>query len=151
MADDYRVPPQPWVRAALGVCDTDLMKQIVEDNRSRPSSGGSHLPNVNIVGAPRVQTPDVGPAYRPYQPPPEDTADRSGWRDAQALKSPDGVHLVDQLVAQQDLRDFEARAREQAAAMGISYGDWLKLSEQQLRDRKAQKEKAAKDRKETPK
>jgi hypothetical protein len=61
------------------------------------------------------------------------------------------VHLVDQLVAQQDLRDFEARAREQAAAMGISYGDWLKLSEQQLRDRKAQKEKAAKDRKETPK
>jgi hypothetical protein len=153
MADnDYRVPPQPWVRAAVNVCDTDLLKAIVADNRNPPSSGGSHLPNVQIVGAPRVQTPDVGPKYRAYQPPPEDTpADRSGWREQTPLRPPEGVNYVDALCDQQDLADFEARCREQAARMGISYPDWLKLMEKDLRDRRERKEKAAKDRKETPK
>jgi hypothetical protein len=49
------------------------------------------------------------------------------------------------------LLDFAARAQEQAAAMGIPYSDWLRMMEQDLRDRKARKEKADKARKETPK
>jgi hypothetical protein len=61
------------------------------------------------------------------------------------------VALVDQLVDQQDLLDFAARAQELAAASGLSYADWLKMTEQQLRDRRERKEKAAKDRKATPK
>jgi hypothetical protein len=61
------------------------------------------------------------------------------------------VALIDQLCDAADLADFEARAREQAARMGISYPDWLKLMEKDLRERRERKEKAAKDRKETPK
>jgi hypothetical protein len=54
------------------------------------------------------------------------------------------VELIDQLVDAADLADFEARAREQAARMGISYPEWLKLMEKDLRDRRERKEKAAK-------
>jgi hypothetical protein len=139
-----------YVNDLIKACPNDLMKSIVEDNRSRPSSGGSMLPKVSVVGAGRVSTPDIGPAYRPYQEPAPEPADRSGWRDTPQLKPPDGVALVDQLVDQQDLLDFAARAQEQAAAMGIPYRDWLRLMEQDLRDRRARKEKADKARKETP-
>jgi hypothetical protein len=45
------------------------------------------------------------------------------------------------LVFQQDVADLEARGRQEAAAMGISLADWVKM---QLRERQAQKEKAAK-------
>jgi hypothetical protein len=108
------------------------MRSIVEDNRGDVSTYSS-------------------PIAKPKGQPSEEPQDRSGWRDAPQLRQPDGVALVDQLVDQQDLLDFAARARELAAASGLSYGDWLRMMEQDLRDRKARKEKADKARKETPK
>jgi hypothetical protein len=153
-ADD----PFQWVKDLRRTVDTDLMKQIVEDfRRGPPSSGGSMIPGqrsastVTVVGSGKVQTPDVGPKYRPYQEPAAEPTDRSGWRDTPQLKPPEGVALVDQLVDQQDMLDFAARAQEQAAAMGIPYADRLRMMEQDLRDRRARKEKADKARKETPK
>jgi hypothetical protein len=147
---------QPWMKAAIAVAGDDVLRDIVNDNRNPPRPAA---PPSNVVpqGAGKVQTFDVGPAYRPIdpslrQPPKEEApAERSGWRDQQALKPPDGVALVDQLCDQQDLADFEARCREQAARMGISYPDWLRLMEKDLRERRERREKAAKDRKETPK
>jgi hypothetical protein len=92
---------------------------------------------VSVVGSGRVQDAGLGPKYRAYQPPPEDTpVDRSGWRDAQALKPPPGVALVDELVFQQDVADLEARGRQEAAAMGISLRDWVKLQMRERQDKK---------------
>jgi hypothetical protein len=125
------------------------MQDIVRDNR--PARVAAPSSNVTVVGSGKVQDFDVGPKYRPYKPPPteeEAPSERSGWREPTPLKPPPGVALVDQLVFQQDVADLEARGRQEAAAMGISLRDWVKL---QMRERQAQKEKAAKDRKETPK
>jgi hypothetical protein len=121
-----------WVRRSLKACPNDLMRSIVEDNRGDVPTYSS-------------------PIAKPKGQPSEEPQNRSGWRDAPQLRQPDGVALVDQLVDQQDLLDFAARAQELAAAMGLSYGDWLRMMEQDLRDRKARKEKADKARKETPK
>jgi hypothetical protein len=148
MADN---PMQPWMRAAIGVCGTDLLRDIVNDNR--PAKVAAPSTNVTVVGSGKVQDFDVGPKYRPYVPPPTEEApaersERSGWQGQTELKPPPGVALVDELVFQQDVADLEARGRQEAAAMGISLRDWVKL---QMRERQAQKEKAAKDRKETPK
>jgi hypothetical protein len=91
---------------------TDLMQQIVADNRSRPSTGGSMLPQNKVVpvGAGKVSTPDIGPKYRRYEEPPtEETADRSGWREGRALRPPDGVREVDLLCDQADLLDRAER------------------------------------------
>jgi hypothetical protein len=140
---DFKVNPQPWMRDAVKIADNALVKSIVEDFRHGiPSSGGSVIPGqrpastVSVVGSGKVQDAGLGPKYRQYQAPPEDTADRSGWRDAQALKPPEGVALVDELVFQQDVADLAAKGREQAAAMGISLADWVKL---QLRERQEKK------------
>jgi hypothetical protein len=140
------------------VADDALVKSLVDDFRHGiPSSGGSMIPGqrpastVSVVGSGKVSSPELSPKYRAYQPEEGPPADRSGWRDAQALKSPEGVALVDALCDQQDLQDLEARCRQEAARMGIGYGDWLKLMEKDLRDRRERKEKAGKDRKETPK
>jgi hypothetical protein len=137
------------------VADDALVKSLVNDFRHGiASSGGSMIPGqrpastVTVVGSGKVQDAGLGPKYRAYQPPEDTPADRSGWRDAQALKPPPGVDLVDKLVFQQDVADLEARGRQEAAAMGISLRDWVQL---QIRERQAQKERAAKDRKETPK
>ena len=143
---------QPWMKDAVRAVNTDLMQDIVNDNRPPPRPAAPPS-NVTVVGSGRVQDFDVGPAYRPYVPPPTEEApaersERSGWQGQTELKPPPGVALVDELVFQQDVADLEARGRQEAAAMGISLRDWVKL---QMRERQAQKEKAAKDRKETPK
>jgi hypothetical protein len=134
-----------WLRRSLGACNNKLMADIVNDNRGDRPTSGSMIPSapskVTPVGSGKVVT--AGETEAPQ--------DRSGWRDSLPLRQPDSVALVDQLVNQQDLLDFEARCREQAARMGISYPDWLRLMEKDLRDRRERKEKAAKDRKETPK
>jgi hypothetical protein len=143
---------QPWEREALRVCNTDLMQDIVKDNR--PARVAAPSANVTVVGSGRVQDFDYGPKYRAYKPPEGDNAtpaDRSGFQEGRPLRPPEGINYVDALCQEQDLRDLEARCREQAARMGISYPDWLKLMEKDLRERRERKEKAAKDRKETPK
>jgi hypothetical protein len=96
--------------------NTDLVRAIVEDNRSRPSSGGSMIPNkVTVVGAGKVSTPDYGPKYRAYQPAPEN---RSGWREAPKVDDwkPPGLEIMDRLVDHQDLIDRAARIKELAEA-----------------------------------
>jgi hypothetical protein len=107
------------------------MKQIVADNRGGPSTYSSPLPN------PKASQQSEEP-QKPYT---------HGWIEPTKLRPPEGVALVDSLVDAQDRRDAIARAHE----MGLSYAEWQRLSEQDLKDRQAQKEKAAKDRKETPK
>jgi hypothetical protein len=112
--------PFEWAKDLQRNVSTDLMRQIVEDNRSRPSSGGSMIPDkVNIVGAGRVSTPDYGPKYRAYQPPAEDT-DKSGWKEGTPLRPPEGVNYVDALCDKQDALDKAARVKqliEAAAAL----------------------------------
>jgi hypothetical protein len=134
-----------WLQRSLGACSNKMMADIINDNRGDRPTSGSMIPSqpskVVPVGSGKVVT--AGESEAPQ--------DRSGWRDSPQLRQPDGVSLVDQLVDQQDLLDFAARARELAAASGLSYGDWLRMMEQDLRDRKARKEKADKVRKETPK
>ena len=140
MADDYRVNPQPWMREAIAVCGDDLMQQIVADNRNRAPVGGSVLPTVKVLGAGTVVTGTDGAAHTPAQ--------NHGWTEpprTENWRAP-GIDIIDRLVDQQDERDLEARCREQAATMGLSYGDWLRLMEKDLRDRRERKEKAAKDR-----
>jgi hypothetical protein len=151
MADDRH--PNAWIRDLRNVADDALVKSLVDDFRHGiATSGGSMIPGqrpastVSIVGAGRTVEPSLGPAYRPYQEPAPEPADRSGWRDAQALKTPEGVSLVDQLVEAQDLADLEARGRQEAQRMGIGYGDWLKLMEKDLRERRERREKAARAR-----
>ena len=141
MADD---PYEYWRDLARAV-PTSVVQDIVADNRNRPSSGGSVLPTVKILGAGTVVTGTDGAAHTPAQ--------NHGWTEpprTENWRAP-GIDIIDRLVDQQDERDLEARCREQAATMGLSYGDWLRLMEKDLRDRRERKEKAAKDRKETPK
>ena len=143
MANEY--DPFEWVKDLRRTVGDDLMRQIVEDNRNRPSSGGSHIPTVKVLGAGNVVTGTDGAAHTP--------AHSHGWTEpprTENWRAP-GIDIIDRLVDQQDERDLEARCREQAATMGLSYGDWLRLMEKDLRDRRERKEKAAKDRKETPK
>jgi hypothetical protein len=121
---------------------TDLMKSIVEDNRSRPSSGGSMLPTVKVVGAGTVQTGDVGPKYRPYQEP--EPADRSGWRDAQALKQPDGLQHIDRMLDEEDRIWRGQRIRELAGASAAQRALAQAAAEAEAKDREAEaKEKPA--------
>ena len=140
-----RRPLQPWEKEALRVANTDLVQSIVSDNRPAPVPRGS-ASNVQVVGAGRtVDPPDYGPAYRPIDPrlrqpsteeAPAERSERSGWQGQTELKPPPGVALVDELVFQQDVADPEARGRQEAAAMGISLRDWVKL---QLRERQEKK------------
>jgi hypothetical protein len=141
MPDD---PYQYW-RDLVRAVPTSVVQDIVADNRNRPSSGGSVLPTVKVLGAGTVVTGTDGAAHTPAQ--------NHGWTEpprTENWRAP-GIDIIDRLVDQQDERDLEARCREQAATMGLSYGDWLRLMEKDLRDRRERKEKAAKDRKETPK
>jgi hypothetical protein len=151
---------QPWEREALKVANTDLVQSIVNDHRSPPRPAPAPSANVQVVGAGKTVDFDYGPKYRPVDPKhkgeasmTEDAtpAERSGWQREIPLRQPDGVALVDALCQQQDLRDLEAHGRAEAARMGISYGDWLRLMEKDLRERRERREKADKARKETPK
>ena len=119
-----------WLQRSQGACDNATMKAIIEDNRR----GGDIHGRASVIPKASQQT---------AEPP----RSQNGWVDPPKIRPPEGVALIDKLVDQQDRRDAIARAHE----MGLSYAEWQKLSEQDLKDRQAQKEKAAKDRKETPK
>jgi hypothetical protein len=118
LLDTLRLPE--WQRDLIKTCPDDLMKSIVADNRSQPSSGGSMLPNatVSIVGAGRTVDPDVGPKYRPYVPP-EEPADRSGWRDSPQLRPPEGINYVDALCDHADAIDRAERLRQLAQTAAV--------------------------------
>jgi hypothetical protein len=107
------------------------MKDIVADSRR----GDIHA-RASVIPQPKATSQQTA-----------EPQNRSGWVDPPKIKPPEGVALVDALCDMQDKLDAAARARQ----MGLSYEEWQKLSEQDLKDRQAQKEKAAKDRKETPK
>jgi hypothetical protein len=122
-----------WVRRSRRVCDDKLMADIVGDSRR----GDIHA-RASVIPPPKATSQQS--EATPQKP-------THGWVDPVPLRSPPGLEHVDRLVDQQDRRDAIARAHE----MGLSYAEWQKLSEKDLKDRQAQKEKAAKDRKETPK
>jgi hypothetical protein len=141
MADDRH--PYAWVRDLRNVADDALVKSLVEDFRHGiASSGGSMIPGqrpastVSVVGSGKVQDPVLGPKYRPVDHSAITDQPGSGWKEGTPLRPPPGISWVDELVFQQDLADLEAKGREQAAAMGISFGDWVKL---QLRERQEKK------------
>lgn len=104
---------QPWEREALRVCNTDLLRDIVNDNRPAPVAAPST--NVTVVGSGRVQDFDYGPKYRPYRPPEDDnatTTDRSGWKEGRPLRPPEGINYVDALCDQADAIDRAERLRK---------------------------------------
>jgi hypothetical protein len=74
---------------------------------------------VSVVGAGRVVDGDVGPKYRPYVPPEDDTADRSGWREGTPLRPPEGINYVDALCDAQDAADKAERLRKLAETAAI--------------------------------
>src|SRR6516162_10241305 len=91
-----------WVARSRRIVDDKLMRDIIADNAGDRPTSGSMIPSapsrVTPVGSGRVvdagtDAPVSGPG--------------SGWADSPQLRQPDGVALVDQLVAQQDLADFE--------------------------------------------
>jgi hypothetical protein len=126
-----------WQRDLIKTCPDDLMRSIVADNRSQPSSGGSMLPNatVSIVGAGRTVDPDVGPKYRPYVPP-EEPADRSGWRDSPQLRPPEGVNYVDALCDQADAIDRAERIRQLAQTAAVRRAEAELARQPEPRERK---------------
>jgi hypothetical protein len=134
-----------WQRDLIKTCPDDLMKSIVADNRSQPSSGGSMLPNatVSIVGAGKTVDPVLGPKYRPYVRPAEDDnatpADRSGWKEGTPLRPPPGINYVDALCDQAAAIDRAERIRQLAETAAVQRA--LKPTEP-----KAQEPKAPKDR-----
>jgi hypothetical protein len=111
---DFKVNPQPWVKDAVRVAGDKLVADIVNDfagYRIEPRSPLNKPPEtVQVHGAGKVVGgDDAVPA-----------GGGTGWADSLELKAPPGVSIVDELVAQQDLADFTARARELAAASGLS-------------------------------
>ena len=123
---------EDWATRSQGACPDDLMKQIVEDNRR----GGDIHGRASVIPQPKATSQQTA-----------EPQDRSGWRDPVPLRSPEGIELVDRLVDMQDKLDAAVRARQ----LGLSHEQWAKLSERDLKDRRERMEKAAKDRKETPK
>jgi hypothetical protein len=127
---------QPWMKDAVRAVNTDLMQDIVNDNRSPPRPAAPPS-NVTVVGSGRVQDFDVGPAYRPYVPPKEDdtsATDRGGWRDSPQIKDwkPPGLREMDAMMDAQDAHDRVARARElaEAAALKRAEAEFLKSKAQ---------------------
>ena len=120
-----------WARRSQGACDNATMKAIIEDNRR----GG------DIHGRASVIPPTKATSQ---QEPPRS---ENGWVDPVPLKPQPGIDLIDSMCAQQDRIDAAQRARQ----LGLSHEEWARLTEKDLQDRRARKEKADKARKETPK
>ena len=119
-----------WAQRSQGACDNATMKAIIEDNRR----GGDIHGRASAGPPPKAAS----------QPEPQN---RTGWVDPPKIRPPEGIEQVDRLVDMQDKLDAAARARQ----LGLSHEQWAKLSERDLKDRRERMEKAAKDRKETPK
>jgi hypothetical protein len=131
------------MKAAIAVCDTDLVKAIVADNRSPPRPAAPPS-NVSIMGAGKVQEFDVGPKYRPYVPPKEDdkaTAERPGWREPTPLRPPEGLRYVDAMCHEEDRRFRAQRVKELAEAAAVQRA--LKAAEPKAQEPKARGDKKA--------
>jgi hypothetical protein len=129
--------PNAWIGDMRSVVDTKLMQDIVNDNRSRPSSGGSMLPTVKVVGAGTVKTGDVGPSHRPYQEPAQE-ADRSGWRDAAPLGQPPGIRHIDAMLDAEDRQWRAERIKELAGASVAQRALAQAAAEAERKDREAE-------------
>jgi hypothetical protein len=100
-----------WVRRSRRVCDNDLMRSIVEDNRA-PMTPRSQIPPAKAEAE----------APKPY---------KHGWTDPTPLPRPEGIDLIDGLVDAQDQIDRAARVRElgEAAALKRAEAEFLKSKE----------------------
>jgi hypothetical protein len=83
---------------------TDLVRDIVADNRSQPSSGGSMLPVVKVIGAGRVVDGDSKPT----------AGNGSGWASSPELRQPDGLRHIDAMLDEEDRQWRAQRIRELA-------------------------------------
>ena len=134
---------QPWMKAAIAVAGDDVLRDIVNDNRSPPRPAAPPS-NVSIMGAGRVQEFDVGPKYRPYKPPPEDdnaTTERPGWRDATPLRPPEGLRYIDAMCDEEDRRFRAQRVKEMVEAAAVQRA--LKAAEPKEQEPKARGDKKA--------
>jgi hypothetical protein len=96
-----------WQRDMARAVGDDVVRSIVEDFRSGPSSGGPAA-NVSVVGAGTVVTGNDGVAH-------------GGWREPPSIdqwRAP-GINLIDRIVDVQDAIDRAARARELAEAAAL--------------------------------
>jgi hypothetical protein len=110
-----------WVRRSRRVCNDDLIRQIVEDSRR----GGDIHGRASAIPKQKASQQS------------EEPKNRSGWVDPPKIRPPEGVALIDELCSAQDKLDAAARARQ----LGLSHEEWARLSEKDLKDRKAAQEK----------
>jgi hypothetical protein len=101
---------EEWQRDLIANVGDKLIADIVADNRSRPSTGGSMIPNkVTVVGAGRVIDGD------------DVKRGTTGWQPAPSIDNwkPPGLEAMDRMMDQQDAIDRAARARELAEAAAV--------------------------------
>jgi hypothetical protein len=115
---DFKVNPQPWMKAAVNVADDALVKALVDDFRSynpAPRSTLSPPATVRVVGAGNVVGGDVGPQHRPVD------ATNSGWQEPPRVNDwrPPGLEHMDRMMDAQDTIDKAQRIRELAEAAAV--------------------------------
>ena len=115
-----------WLHRARSVCNDKLMADIVNDNRTGPSTYSSP------IATPQAKRQPSEEPQKPYT---------HGWVDPTPLRQPEGLEHVDRLVDMQDKIDAAARAQQ----MGLSHEEWVKMSEKNLKERKERQEKKLRD------
>jgi hypothetical protein len=124
-----------YMRDLVQAVPTDLVRDIVADNRHPIHPAQDPSAKVTVHGAGRVVTGDDGPAHRPL--------DRSGWTEPPQVDAwrPPGVDICDALVDKQDAIDRAARIRELAEAAAIQRA--LKAAEPKEQEPKTRGDKKA--------
>jgi hypothetical protein len=124
--------PFAWVGDLRRVVGDKLMADIVEDFRRGPAAPGPTLPPVKVMGAGTVKTAG------------EEVQRGTGWTEAPSTanwRAP-GIDLIDEMCAQQDQIDRQARIRELA---GTQHSRRLAEAAREAEDKdKAHKEKGPK-------
>jgi hypothetical protein len=129
-----------WVRRSRKVVDDQLMRDIVGDARR----GDIHA-RASVIPQPKASQQTETPT------------DRSGWQEQRPLRPPEGINYIDELCDQADAQDRAQRIRQlvetaalqraeaelKARQLGLSHEEWARLSEKDLKDRKAQQAKKA--------
>jgi hypothetical protein len=127
-----------WLRRSLKACPNDVMRDIVED----AFRGDIHA-RASVIPKPKANQTEERPRSN------------NGWVEAPPVKASGGSGWAYQTEAERLERDRLEKERRDAQkladAQGLSHEDWARMSEADLKDRQAQKEKANRDRKETPK
>jgi hypothetical protein len=119
--------------------DTNLVRDIVADNRHPIHPAQDPSAKVSVQGAGVVKTGDVGPQHRPIDT--DATTDRSGWVEAKSIDSwrAPGLEHIDRLVDAADLQDRLERVRQLGEAKALVQAE-AEMAKQQAELNKKQKE-----------